>query len=378
RAETAMSGPAIRAVSEILQTPKDGVRTRGAEQPVSAVAADEKDDARKSGEFTLHAPEIAARGVTFSYPSAGTRSEVAPPVLQHVDFTMPSGQITALVAPSGMGKTTLFRLLLRFYEPQDGTIFLQGRDLQSIPTAALRRQSTLISQRPAFFQGSIRTNFLAANPKATDAEIQDLAERYGLWPILTASYGSNPLDAPFFHGSASRLSGGQEKRFALVRGMLNSPALLLLDEPTTGIDPFEKTLLTAPLVLACEGRTTILVDHDILWQASICHHIVVLNNGSVLDEGSREELMSRPGPFMDMYQEALRSQQPATGSEPPRSMPPQGFPVIHAGGRPDFDDDGEMDEMEEMEEDEGEMGDIMPSQKVMPFGLKPGARKPFR
>ncbi|PTY01497.1 hypothetical protein DB346_12150 [Verrucomicrobia bacterium LW23] len=312
RAEAAICSPAVLAVRELLDTERD------------AIAEEARDSgAPASPALTIGPqPQVRLDDVCFAYPPASVATPLSPlhatpyPVLDGASALFPAGKITALVAPSGMGKTTLFRLLLRFYNPQSGNILLDETPLSGFPIPEVRSRCMLISQRPAFFQGTVRTNFLAGRPDVTDTELRTECERYGLWGILTAAYGPQPLDAQFFSGSVSRLSGGQEKRFALVRGLLNSPHVLLLDEPTTGIDPLEKSALTGPLTQACTGRTVIVVDHDILWQTALCEHVVVLDRGRVVDQGPKAELMAGQGPFREMYLEAMRGGLAVGGAAP--------------------------------------------------------------
>jgi ABC-type multidrug transport system fused ATPase/permease subunit len=244
-------------------------------------------------------PPIVAAGLTFRYRPG------SPAVFDQAAFEAPGGLITGLVARPGRGKTTFFRLLLRFCEPESGAIRLGARELATVAPDDVRRAVMLVSQHPAFFHDTVRTNFRVACPDADDAAIFRACESHGLWEILVNSYGQSPLDAPFAAGA--RLSGGQKKQFALIRCLLNKPSVLLLDEPTTGMGALEKAPLTEPLKLACAGRTTILVDHDILWQMAVCDWFLVLDEGKIMEQGTRDELLRRGGIFAGMA-EAARHQ----------------------------------------------------------------------
>ena len=239
-------------------------------------------------------PTLEARNIVFRYPGA---SKI---VLNDVSFSVPPGKVSGFVAKAGQGKTTFFRLALRFYEPESGEILIGGMPHRSLPLSTLRRKVVLMHQSPAFFHDTIRENFLIANPKATDDEIRALCEKTPLWRILNNAYGANPLDQQFVGGNF--LSGGQKKLFAITRCLLRDPTILLLDEPTTGIDPSEKFDLVTMMRQACAGRTVMVVDHDIVgWQVLFCDHIFVLNEGKLEQQGAPGELLSRGGLFRDLF-----------------------------------------------------------------------------
>ncbi|HSH37912.1 MAG TPA: ABC transporter ATP-binding protein, partial [Chthoniobacterales bacterium] len=239
-------------------------------------------------------PTLEAKNIVFRYPGASKY------VLNDVSFTVPPGKVSGFVAKAGQGKTTFFRLALRFYEPENGRILIGGVPHTELQLGTLRQHVVLMHQMPAFFHDTIRENFLIANPAATDADIQALCEKTPLWRILNDAYGSNPLDRQFVAGNS--LSGGQKKLFAITRCLLRNPTILLLDEPTTGIDPSEKFELVAMMRQACAGRTVMVVDHDVVgWQVLFCDHIFVLNNGKLEQEGAPGELLQRGGLFKDLF-----------------------------------------------------------------------------
>jgi ATP-binding cassette subfamily B protein len=270
------SWPAVEAVDAILQT--EGVRGSEGE----------------AGSTPDFEPTLEARDLVFSYPGTTKR------ILDNVSFVVPPRQVSGFIAKAGQGKTTFFRLLLRFYEPGEGAILLGGHPHVSLPLAVLRQQVVLMHQTPAFFHDTVRENFLVAKPTASDQEIRALCEKTPLWTILEDSYGTDPLDQAFRAGDS--LSGGQRKLFALTRCLLRNPTVLLLDEPTTGIDPEEKFELVAMMKEACAGRTVLVVDHDIVgWQVLFCDYFFVLNNGSIEQQGPPGELLSRPGLFKDLF-----------------------------------------------------------------------------
>jgi ABC-type multidrug transport system fused ATPase/permease subunit len=240
---------------------------------------------------------LEAVEVVFSYNVVKVRN-----VLNGISFKIPPGQRLGLVARPGQGKTTFFRLALRFYEPQGGKILLGGQPISELSLATLRTNIVLMSQFPGFFHDTVRENFRIANPNASDEQVVALCEKTGLWEILKNLFGEHPLDGPFDAGG--RLSGGQRKLFALTRCLLRDPKVLFLDEPTTGMGPLEKYPLIDVMQQACAGRTAVLVDHDIIWQARFCEYILVLNDGKIIQEGTPQELRAQEGLFRKLYNEA--------------------------------------------------------------------------
>lgn len=240
---------------------------------------------------------LEARDLTFSY-QPGQR----PNVLQGASFLIPEGKVTGFVARPGQGKTTFFRLALRFYDWQGGEILLGGIPIRDLPVSTVRSHLVLMSQFPAFFYDTVRENMRVAAPAATDEEILAAAELTGLGAILRKSIGPKPLGEPFSAGSG--LSGGQKKLFALTRCLLRKPSVLFLDEPTTGMGPMEKFPLIDTMRHSLEGKTVVVVDHDIVWQSRFCDYFHVLNDGKIIQSGTAAELLAQPGLFKELYEEA--------------------------------------------------------------------------
>ena len=276
-----MTWPGLALVASILER-----------QPAAAGLEDSADGSRLDG--TLEAIDVV-----FSYNAAKIRN-----VLDGASFKIPSGQRIGFVARPGQGKTTFFRLALRFYEPQQGKILLGGQPISELSLATLRSHIVLMSQFPGFFHDTVRENFRIANPNASDEQVLALCEKTGLWNILRNIFGEHPLDEPFDAGG--RLSGGQRKLFALTRCLLRDPKVLFLDEPTTGMGPLEKYPLIDVMQQACAGRTTVLVDHDIIWQSKFCEYILVLNDGKIVQSGTPQELRAQEGLFRRLYSEAAQ------------------------------------------------------------------------
>jgi ATP-binding cassette, subfamily B, bacterial len=278
-----MAWPALATISRVLDA-----------QPeiVDAPTAADLEPAERS---------LEARNLVFSYQPGITAN-----VLNGVSFRVPRDQVTGLIARPGQGKTTLFRLALRFYDAQQGELRAGGRPVGAYTLASLRRQVAFMAQHPAFFFGSVRENFQIAKPDVTDAEIVEACEITKLWPILTQVFGADPLRGEFAAGSS--LSGGQQKLFALTRCLLRRPAMILLDEPTAGMGPLEKFPLIDSMRGATEGRVTMVVDHDILWQLRFCQRFLVLDGGKLVQEGTGADLLEQPGLFRQLYDVARSGQ----------------------------------------------------------------------
>lgn len=263
---------------------------------------------------------LESRNVRFKYRSRAER------VFDGLSFSVSPGGITGLVARMGQGKTTFFRLVLRFYDPESGEIVLGGVHLHILSAKTVRQSVAMISQFPAFFHDSLAENFRVAQPTATAAQMREVCERTGIWPILEKDYGTDPLENPFAAGL--KLSGGQKKLFALTRCLLRDPKVLLLDEPTTGMDNLEKFPLIPVIRKACLGKTVVVVDHDLPWMVQFCDQIVVLDNGRVVQTGTPAELLEIDGLFKELHDAAFATPTPV------RSTPPDVKPVNFAAGRP--------------------------------------------
>lgn len=197
---------------------------------------------------------IAFDDVGFSYPGAGH------PVLHRVRLDIAPGTLVAVTGPSGAGKSTLGKLLLRVYEPSQGRILLDGRDIAQLPVDEVRRHITLLLQDSMLFDGTVQENIVYGRPDATDEEViaaATAADAHGFVAALPAGY-----DTPVGK-RGSHLSGGQRRRIALARAMLRTAPVLILDEPTAGLDDTSAARIMAPLRRLTAGRTTLLITHDL-------------------------------------------------------------------------------------------------------------------
>ena len=195
--------------------------------------------------------------------------------------------------------------MARLQDPQGGRIFIDGQDISRVTLATLRRHVVKVSQFPLFVGDTIRANLKLAKAEATDAELEEVCRRTGLWQVLEKAAGPDiyPLDYHLPKASSEGLHGAQRRLLAVTRAFLLHPTILLLDEPTTGIDDIGRAQLAAILREICQGLTVILVDHDVAFISQFADYICCLEQGKFTDVGSPAELACRPGLFRDLLEE---------------------------------------------------------------------------
>jgi ATP-binding cassette subfamily B protein len=201
------------------------------------------------------------------------------PVLRDVSFTIPAGEMCAIVGASGAGKSTLADLLLRFHDVDSGSISIDGRDIRELRLEDLRRQVAMVEQTPYFFRASIRENIAYGRPEATPEEIRSCAAAAAIDSFIQ----SLPNGYETILGERGlTLSVGERQRIALARALLRDPRILILDEPTSALDPTAEAAVTRELMNVLRGRTSILITHR-MSLAEMADMVVVIEDGCVLE-----------------------------------------------------------------------------------------------
>ncbi|MEI7859746.1 MAG: ABC transporter ATP-binding protein [Acidimicrobiales bacterium] len=233
------------------------------------------------------------------------------PVLEDVDLTMAPGETVAFVGPTGAGKSTMAKLVTRFYDPSEGRVTIDGHDLRSVTMHSLRSQLGVVPQEPFLFAGTIGDNIAFARPDATDDEIHEAVERVGLTDVIDRM--PHGLDT-VVHERGQTLSSGERQLIALARAFLAHPRVLVLDEATSNLDLQSETKIEAALDVLLENRTAILIAHR-LSTAMRADRIAVVDHGRIIEVGSHAELVAKGGRYAEMY-ETWVSQSDVAGHQP--------------------------------------------------------------
>jgi ABC-type multidrug transport system fused ATPase/permease subunit len=248
--------------------------------------------------------EIDFRNVSFSYDQDASAGQPASWVLRDFSLRIPAGETLAIVGHTGAGKSSLVKLIARFYGFQAGELLIDGLDIRDVDLAAYRRQLGLVPQAPFLFSGSVLDNMRYGRPDAIDAEVEAAARRLGDGSWVDSLPGGLRGDVG---ERGSRLSFGQRQLVALVRVLLQDPAILLLDEATASIDPLTEAQIQAGLAAVMRGRTSVVVAHR-LSTVRTADRIVVLRQGEVIEEGDHEGLLERGGHYAALYGTYFRHQ----------------------------------------------------------------------
>jgi len=275
-----MVGTGFATLSEVWG---DVQRAAGATERLLELASATSDLVDTGHERPVAAkPAVALRDIVFGYPSRPEK-----PALDGLSLHIDAGRSLALVGPSGAGKTTVFELLQRFYDPQQGRIEVDGVDIRELPLAQLRSMLAIVPQQPTLFSADVRYNIAYGRPDAGDDEIEAAARRAHAHDFISAlpqGYASDLGER------GVRLSGGQRQRIALARAMLMDPKILLLDEATSALDAESEFQVQQAIAELMHERTTVIIAHRLATlRDADC--IAVLDGGRVVATGTHDELL---------------------------------------------------------------------------------------
>lgn len=254
--------------------------------------------------------DVAFDHVSFSYPTAsqvsldslssvltGQFERPEEQILKNISFASPEGTLTALVGPSGAGKTTITALLARLYDPTSGLIKISDVNIADVSAQSLRECMGIVTQDSHLFHDTIKANLLYARPTATDVEIQQACIDAQIWPMIE----SLPLGLDTVVGDRGyRLSGGEKQRIALARLLLKSPRIVILDEATAHLDSESERLVHQALDNALAGRTSIVIAHR-LSTIRNAHQILVVVDGEIVERGTHDELLASGATYSELY-----------------------------------------------------------------------------
>jgi ATP-binding cassette, subfamily B, bacterial len=258
---------------------------------------------------TGDAPAVEFDDVTFSYPAASevslaslesiARTDTSPSheVLRGVDFRVDSGGLTALVGPSGAGKTTITQLVSRLYDVSGGAVRIGGQDVRDATLASLRGSIGVVTQDAHLFHDTIRANLVYARPDATDEELTEALRAAQIWELVDDM--PDGLDT-VVGDRGYRLSGGEKQRLAIARLLLKAPSVVVLDEATAHLDSESEAAVQRALKTALAGRTSIVIAHR-LSTIREADQILVIDDGRVVERGRHEELLDQGGLYAELY-----------------------------------------------------------------------------
>ena len=226
-------------------------------------------------------------------------------VLHSLNLEIKAGEIFALVGPSGGGKTTICHLIPKFYNIEEGKLFIDDKEIHQITMESLRKNIGIVQQDVYLFNSSIRDNILYGRPDATEEEVITAAKRANIHDyVMTLENGYDTIIGE----RGVKLSGGQKQRLSIARVFLKNPPILILDEATSALDNTTEILIQQSLDELCRGRTTIVVAHR-LSTIKNAHQIAVVSGGKITEQGTHKELLARNGEYAELYNLQFKAQQ---------------------------------------------------------------------
>ena len=247
-------------------------------------------DRQDATELQLSGGEVRFEGVSFRYDKRR-------PILQDVSFILPSGQSLAVVGSSGAGKSTIVRLMFRFYDVDQGRILIDGQDIRDVTQASLREAIGLVPQDTVLFNDTIRTNIAYGRPEASQAMIEDAAKAAQIHSFIEGL----PDGYETLVGERGlKLSGGEKQRVAIARMVLKNPPILILDEATSALDSLTEQQIQTALRDLSAGRTTLMIAHRLSTVVD-ADQILVIEDGRVIEQGHHQELLDQRGSYATMW-----------------------------------------------------------------------------
>jgi ATP-binding cassette, subfamily B, bacterial len=238
---------------------------------------------------------------------APERTDANQGVLHDVSFTAPARQLTALVGPSGAGKTTITHLVSRLYDPDEGAVLIGGTDIRDVTQESLHDAVGVVTQDAHLFHDTIRANLAYARPGATEQELVDACRAAQIWDLISVL--PDGLDT-VVGDRGYRLSGGEKQRVALARLLLKAPAVVVLDEATAHLDSESEVAVQRALKTALTGRTSLVIAHR-LSTIREADQILVIDEGRIRERGTHEDLLAAGGLYAELYRTQFASQEPA-------------------------------------------------------------------
>ncbi len=278
--------------------------------------------ASADGNGMATAPDIRFENVSFRYPTAAEvslaslesialkapeRTDAAAGVLHEVSFAAPPGQLTALVGPSGAGKTTITALVSRMYDPNDGAVLIGGHDLRDVTLDSLHDVVGVVTQDAHLFHDTIRANLAYARPSATENDLIEACRSAQIWDLISVL--PDGLDT-IVGDRGYRLSGGEKQRVALARLLLKAPSIVVLDEATAHLDSESEVAVQRALKIALTGRTSLVIAHR-LSTIREAGQILVIEAGQVVEAGTHEDLLAAGGLYAELYHTQFADQERA-------------------------------------------------------------------
>ena len=266
-------------------------------------------EAPNARDIPLGPARVEVEGVSFAYPSADEVSLASlesvdsgdrgagEPVLRGISFTVQPGEVTAIVGPSGAGKTTITGLVARLYDPTSGTVRINGVDLRAATFASVHDTVGMVTQEAHLFHDTIAANLRYADPDASDADLERVLRAAQVWGLVSGL--PSRLDT-VVGDRGHRLSGGEKQRLAIARLLLKEPAVLVLDEATAHLDSESEVAVQRALDDALVGRTAIVIAHR-LSTVRRAHQILVVEDGQIVQRGTHAQLLAAGGLYADLY-----------------------------------------------------------------------------